>query len=45
MLKILEQNVRKTRSIIIEIFAEPKIFDFNIITFQKPWRRLDYNSI
>lgn len=43
-LKILQQNVRKSRSTMIEIFAEPKTLEFDIIAFQEPWRRSDCNT-
>ena len=43
ILKILQQNVKKSRPTMIKIFAEPKTLEFDIIALQKPWRRSNCN--
>lgn len=43
-LKILQQNVRKSRPTMIELFEESEIIEYDIIALQEPWRRSDCNT-
>lgn len=43
-LRLLQQNVKKSRPTMIELFTKPETLEYGIIALQEPWRKLDCNT-
>ena len=43
-LSILQYNIRKSRTVMVELFDNEKIYNIDIIAIQEPWRNINTNT-